>query len=154
MDKKQEEIIYRLNSDIASPLKGGYTTIVLIDDLETILNMLKDKDKEIEKLKKHNKELLRKLRNRVKEVNKLQRKNYKAIVTKQGKTLEERAKQIKKQNKIIELMAEHICSSAIVDDTICAIKCDCETDINEDCTYEKMLKCTKQYFKGKATNDG
>lgn len=46
--------------------------------------------------------------------------------------------------------ALHIVSSAIVDDTVCAIKCDCETDIEEDCTHEKMLNCTKQYFENKA----
>lgn len=56
-----------------------------------------------------------------------------------------------KQDKIIDLMAEHIVNSAIVDDTVCAIKCDCETDIREECTYEKMLNCTKQYFERKAT---
>lgn len=50
-------------------------------------------------------------------------------------------------------MAEHIVSSAIVDDTVCAIKCDCETDIEEDCTHEKMLNCTKQYFKSKAEKE-
>ena len=52
MTKEQEEIIQRVNSDIDSPLSGGYTTIVLTDDLEEILNMLKEKDAEIEKYKK------------------------------------------------------------------------------------------------------
>lgn len=52
------------------------------------------------------------------------------------------------REKIIDLMAEHITSSAIVDDTVCAIKCDCEDGI--DCSHEKALKCTKQYFKNKA----
>lgn len=55
----------------------------------------------------------------------------------------------KKDKRMIDLMAEHIVSSAIVDDTVCAIKCDCETDIEEDCTHEKMLNCTKQYFENK-----
>ena len=50
-------------------------------------------------------------------------------------------------------MAEHIVSSAIVDDTVCAIKCDCETDIEEDCTHEKMLICTKQYFERKVEKE-
>ena len=59
--------------------------------------------------------------------------------------------QLKKQ---IDLMAEHIVSSSIVDDTVCAIKCDCESDISEDCSHEKMLNCTKEYFKRKATNIG
>lgn len=63
--------------------------------------------------------------------------------------LKEKELEIEKYKKIINLMTEHIVSSAIVDDTVCAIKCDCETDINEDCTHEKMLNCTKQYFERK-----
>ena len=63
-------------------------------------------------------------------------------------------KETEEKNKQIDLMAEHIVSSAIVDDTVCAIKCDCESDILEDCSHEKMLNCTKQYFKRKATNIG
>lgn len=50
MTKEQEEIIQRVNSDIDSPLSGGYTTIVLTDDLEEILNTAKRKrcrDKQI-----------------------------------------------------------------------------------------------------------
>lgn len=66
------------------------------------------------------------------------------------KMLKEKDTEIEKKDKMIDLMTEHICNSAIVDDTVCAIKCDCETDINEDCTYEKMLNCTKQYFERKA----
>lgn len=73
------------------------------------VNMLKGRDREVEKLRKHNKDLLRKLRNRVKEVKKLQKNpNYKSIVTKQGKTLEESAQEIKKKDKMIDLMAEEI----------------------------------------------
>ena len=41
--------------------------------IEKVLTMLEEKDKEIDKLKKHNDDLLRKLRNRVKEVKKLQK---------------------------------------------------------------------------------
>ena len=66
---------------------------------------------------------------------------------------EKQNSEINKKDKIIDLMAEHICNSAIVDDTVCAIKCDCETDINEDCTQEKMMKCTKQYFERKVENE-
>lgn len=89
------------------------------------------------------------------------------LITKLQKENEEKDRQIKtlnhtnktykgmlnKQSKQIDLMAEHIVSSAIVDDTVCAIKCDCETDIEEDCTHEKMLNCTKQYFKSKAEKE-
>ena len=63
-------------------------------------------------------------------------------------------KETEEKNKQIDLMAEHIVSSAIVDDTVCAIKCDCESDILEDCSKEKMLNCTKEYFERKATNIG
>lgn len=67
------------------------------------LNLNKDeKDEEIEKLKKHNKELLRKLRNRVKEVRKL---NKYSLYKKEFKRLNE---QIKKKDKMIDLMAEEI----------------------------------------------
>jgi len=62
-------------------------------------------------------------------------------------------KETEKKNKMIDEMAEHIVSSAIVDDTVCAIKCDCETDIFEDCTHEKMLNCTKQYFENKVEGE-
>ncbi len=67
--------------------------------------------------------------------------------------LKEQQEENKKKDKIIDLMTEHIVSSAIVDDTVCAIKCDCETDIKEDCTHEKILNCTKQYFKSKAEKE-
>lgn len=134
MTKEQEEIIQRVNSDIDSPLSGGYTTIVLTDDLEEILNTLKEKDAEINKYKRKNKELSNQLLKIYKEQD-----NYNA--------------RIEKKDKIIDLMAEHICNSAIVDDTVCAIKCDCETDIEEDCTHEKMLICTKQYFERKVEDE-
>lgn len=109
MTKEQEEIINRLskitNRQILYGNKCGITIEgfrELQEDIETVLNMLKEQDAKIEK-----------------------------------------------KDKMIDLMAEHICSSAIVDDTICAIKCDCETDIEEDCTHEKMINCTKQYFERK-----
>lgn len=54
---------------------------------------------------------------------------------------------IEKKDKIIDEMAEHIVSSAIVDDTVCAIKCDCDNGV--ECSHKKMLKCTKDYFKKK-----
>ena len=46
-----------------------------IKQFNTILSMLEEKDKQIDKLKKHNDRLLKKLRYRVKDV-----KNYKNIV--------------------------------------------------------------------------
>ena len=95
--------------------------------IETVLNMLKEKDKEINRKSSTIKALQCALHERTEE-----RDRKDNIIT--------------RQNKQIDLMAEHIVSSAIVDDTVCEIKCDCETDIEEDCTHEKMLICTKQYF--------
>ncbi len=111
--------------------------------IETVLNMLKEKDAEIEKYKK----LL--ADNLAKELNNSIKAKEKADTD-----LDDLDKgwkvELEKKDKMIDLMAEHICSSAIVDDTICAIKCDCETDIEEDCTHEKMINCTKQHFERKA----
>lgn len=80
----------------------------------------------------------------------------KQFIEKQQQKLEEKETLYQKAltdlviaEKMVNEMAEHIVSSAIVDDTVCAIKCDCETDILEDCTHEKMLNCTKEYFRKK-----
>ena len=54
-------------------------------------------------------------------------------------------------DKVIDHMCEHIVSSAIVDDTVCALKCDCDTE--ENCNHEKMLKCTKSYFVDKVKKE-
>ena len=121
------------------------------EDLETVLNMLKERDKKIEKLRNNNKDLLRKLRNRVKEVKKLQRKDYKSIVTKQGKTLEERAEQLKKKDKIIDLMAEFIkdntLNNILIENVCLKLKCN-----NEECHEDDWNKCIKQYFERKVDN--
>ena len=154
MTKEQEEAISRLrkitNRQILYGNKFGITIEgfkELQEDLETVLNMLKEKDAEIEKYKKLLADnLARELNNSIKAKEKA---NTDLEFLNLGWKIE-----LEKKDKMIDLMAEHICSSAIVDDTICAIKCDCETDINEDCTHEKMLNCTKQYFERKATNDG
>lgn len=73
-----------------------------VKQFETVLNILKEKDKEIKKLKKHNEELLRKLRNRVKEVKKL---NKYSLYKKEFKTLN---LQLKNKDKMVDLMAECI----------------------------------------------
>ena len=92
-------------------------------------------------------------REAIKSLNEFANTKYGAFTAKEGQTvlnlIQEQQEENKKKDKIIDLMTEHIVSSAIVDDTVCAIKCDCETDIKEDCTHEKILNCTKQYFKSK-----
>ena len=72
------------------------------DAIETVLPMLEEKDKQIDKLKKHNDELLRKLRNRVKEVKKLEKYSlYKEEFSRLNK-------QLQNKDKIIDLMSEQL----------------------------------------------
>lgn len=135
MTKEQEETINRLEKLInirknkAGQIKYD-NCICSTTAIETILNMLKEKDIQINSKNGTINALQCALKERTEE-----RDRKDDIVT--------------KQNKTVDLMAEHICNSAIIDDTVCAIRCDCETDILEDCTHEKMLRCTKQYFKSK-----
>ena len=131
MTKEQEEIIQRVNSDIDSPLSGGYTTIVLTDDLEEILNTLKEKDAEINKYKRKNKELSNQLIKIYKEQD-----NYNA--------------RIEKKDKIIDLMAKYIAD--IDNEDICFEIENKHCDKNMD--YGECEDCIKQYFERKATNDG
>ena len=71
--------------------------------------MLEEKDKEIDKLKKHNDDLLRKLRNRVKDVKKLQKYSlYK-------KEFSRLNKQLQNKDKIIDEMAEQLAGLTIFD---------------------------------------
>lgn len=71
-------------------------------DFETILAEIEKKDKEIEKLKKKNRELLRKLRNRVKEVKKLEKYS---LYKEEFKTLNKR---LEKKDKIINLAVQDL----------------------------------------------
>lgn len=114
MTKEQEEAIEIIDKMIKSYIEADECGLsnndfkYEIEAMQTVLNMLKEKDKEIEKLKKHNKELLRKLRNRVKEVKKLEKYS---LYKKEFKTLN---KQLKNKDKIIDLMAEKIFREGIV----------------------------------------
>lgn len=123
MTKEQEEIIQRVNSDIDSPLSGGYTTIVLTDDLEEILNTLKEKDAEINKYKRKNKELSNQLLKIYKEQD-----NYNA--------------RIEKKDKVIDLMAKYIAD--IDNEDICFEIENKYCDKNMD--YGECEDCIKQYF--------
>lgn len=91
--------------------------------IEKVLSMLEEKDKQIDKLKKHNDRLLKKLRNRVKKVKKLEKYSlYKEEFSRLNKQLLEK-------DKIIDLMSEKIFEEGIV------------WDNKEE---------VKQYFKNKA----
>lgn len=72
------------------------------EEITNTLNLIQKQQKEIEKLRNKNKDLLRKLRNRVKEVKKLLKYSlYKKEFSRLNNTIE-------KKNKIIDLMLGHI----------------------------------------------
>ena len=110
--------------------------------IETVLSMLEEKDKQIDKLKKHNDDLLRKLRNRVKDVKKLQKYSlYKKEFSRLNKQLQNKDKQI-------DLMAEFIEDELTVDEFCTKEGCYADNYIDGHC--EKCLNCIKQYFENKA----
>lgn len=80
-----------------------------VKQFNIVLSMLEEKDKTIDKLKKHNDDLLRKLRNRVKEVKKLEKYSlYKEEFSKLNKQLQNKDKQI-------DLMSEQLAGLTIFD---------------------------------------
>ena len=101
--------------------------------------MLKEKDKQIDKLKKHNDELLRKLRNRVKEIKKLQKYSlYKEEFSRLNQ-------QLQSKDKIIDLMEEYI--SNIAD---CPFESEGKyLDCEKMCDVRTDKECWKQYFENK-----
>lgn len=143
MTKEQEKAIEKLEHVNRYYDCNNYYSRYELDCIEMALKMLKEKDKEIEKLKKHNKELLRKLRNRVKEAKEL--KKY-SLYKKEFKTLNS---QLKKKDKIINLMAEYIATLDIEEDICSKIE-------NEHCdkmNFGECEDCIKQHFKSKAEKE-
>ena len=103
--------------------------------IDTVLNLIDKQNKELNKLKSKNKELLRKLRNRVKENNKLIKySNYK----KEFSTLN---KQIDKQNKVIDEKEQEI------EYLNCIIESDKDNYINKDTIKEKIEEIENMYNK-------
>lgn len=101
-------------------------------ELDKLKEQLKEKDKIIDKLKKHNYDLLRKLKNRVKEVKKLEKYSlYKEEFSRLNK-------QLQNKDKIIDLMSEQLAGLAIF-------------NIDKDETLILSDKEeVKQYFENKA----
>lgn len=125
MTEKQKLAIKRLELNKNTEIYVDYKNKEKTDDIQVVLDLLKEKDKQIDKLKKHNDDLLRKLRNRVKEVKKLEKySQYK----KEFSTLN---KQLQNKDKQIDLMSEKIAFS---------YKVNCIEDIK---TYKEQIK---QYF--------
>lgn len=109
-------------------------------ELDKLKEQLKEKDKIIDKLKKHNDDLLRKLRNRVKEVKKLEKYSlYKEEFSRLNK-------QLQNKDKIIDLTAEYI--SNITD---CPFESEGKyLDCEKMCDVRTDKECWKQYFENKA----
>lgn len=104
MTEEEKEAIENLTNLLSqrNEKQVKITTYDLFGDIKTVLNIIQKQEKTINKLKRHNKELLRKLRNRVKEVKKLTKYSF---YKKEFATLN---KKLKEKNKQIDLMAQCI----------------------------------------------
>lgn len=149
MTKEQEEAISRLrkitNRQILYGNKFGITIEgfkELQEDLETVLNMLKEKDAEIEKYKKLLADNLAKGLN-----NSLQAKqkaNTDLEDLNEGWKIE-----LKKKDKVIDLMAKYIAN--IDNEDICFEIENKHCDKNMD--YGECEDCIKQYFERKVEDE-
>ena len=135
MTEEQEETINRLEKLInirknkAGQIKYD-NCICSTTEIETILNMLKEKDAEINKYKRKNKELSNQLLKIYKEQD-----NYNA--------------RIEKKDKVIDLMAKYIAD--IDNEDICFEIENKHCDKNMD--YGECEDCLKQYFERKVEDE-
>lgn len=106
MTEEEKEAIENLEDEVYS-IKGIEIQKITfytkgVEDIKTILNLIQKQQKENEKLKNKNQDLLRKLRNRVKEVNKLNKYSlYKTEFSNLNKQIEEK-------DRIIDLIATRV----------------------------------------------
>lgn len=137
MTKEQKEAIEMLE-DIKN---NTWTTKYIMSSdsakAETVLSMLKEKDKEIEFQKD--------IRNTEKNRHKKTEKSLKGIINKQNTELAEKNAEIEKLNRQIDLMAEEINETDRGYTDYCEMKIECDRNCKE---------CIKQYFERKATNNG
>lgn len=102
MTKEEKEAIKILEAQASTKVRENQYLIFHKEATVTVLNLIQKQEKTINKLKRHNKVLLRKLRNRVKEVKKLTKYSF---YKKEFATLN---KKLKEKNKQIDLMAQCI----------------------------------------------
>ncbi|MBO6233241.1 MAG: hypothetical protein J6N78_04200, partial [Clostridia bacterium] len=125
MNKEEKEAINRLY-DVTHLTNGEHTEYIDIDNIATeeehldsckgfckatdiVLNLIKRQEKEIQKLRKKNNDLLSKLRNRIKQVNKLAKySNYKKEFSNLNKKIEKQKKEIKSLSKKLYLCTPEI----------------------------------------------
>lgn len=146
---EEEKAIEILKRDINTPLYGGDTIIVLIEDIEIVLNLIEKQAKEITFQKEIN-NIEKKRHTQTEKTLKGQIKNKDKEIERLKNLLKENEIYRKnlfnyseKQNKVIDLMAEYL---ADIDfDECCA-------EIPEPCLscswedYEPHTDCIKEYF--------
>lgn len=132
MIKEQDKAIERCNKLIETE-HSNWIGITNQKAIETVLNMLKEKDAEIEKYKRKNKELSNQLLKIYKEQD-----NYNSIVEKKNE-------QIQKKDQMIDLMADEIGKliTCPLEDYNCDLDC-------ENKCKNQYKDCWKQYFERKA----
>lgn len=97
--------ILQLEPKPSKKICNAIDTILL--SYEVLCNELDKKNKEITKLKSHNKDLLRKLRNRIKEINKLNKyKQYKNEFKTLNKKIEELNRENERQHELLTKIHE------------------------------------------------
>lgn len=132
MTKEQEETIERLNNDKNKPLYCGDITIVNVEDIEILLNMLKEKDRLLARNVAKNFTFSIKEAEKAKEDLEMLNRGWQI--------------ELEKKDKIIDLMAEEIAENIL---NTCPqadynYNLDCENRCNND-----YKKCWKQYFERK-----
>lgn len=146
--KYKKLLVCNLAKGLDDSIKASKKANTDLEDLDKGWQVeLEKKDKEIEKLRNKNKELLRKLRNRVKEVKKLTKYS---LYKKEFSTLN---KQIKKKDKMIDLMAGFMLGGLedFAFNAICKKgKCVYELKDNRPTEFRQCKNCIKQYFERKA----
>ena len=151
MTKEQEEAIEYFNKNI-NYFKEQIKFIEAVDSdyydeeyelyknrvkqFETILSMLKEKDKEIEFQKD--------IRNTEKNRHKKTEKSLKGIINKQNTELAEKNAEIEKLNRQIDLMAEEIKETDRGYTDYCEMKIECDRNCKD---------CIKRYYERKVKND-
>ena len=128
------EVIERLKKDIIKSLCCGDITVVNIEDLEIVLDMLKEKDREIMKRG----EQIIELQNKI-----ISTKEYIETITQQRDYYKARYNEL---SKIVDSMAKHI---YILGDYACLYE-ECDDNMDRECE-----DCIKEYFykKVKETKD-
>ena len=145
MTKEQKTVIERIENKLKEPRRSVKVDNIpnapyMIEpriyndiDIETVLSMLKEKDKEIEFQKD--------IRNTEKNRHKKTEKSLKGIINKQNTELAEKNAEIERLNRQIDLMAEEINETDRGYTDYCEMKIECDRNCKD---------CIKKYFERKS----